>query len=167
MDRIFGEAAVGRKNMVFGLALFLIIGVGVGIPLTINFFGGSALTADQYQMWKVVHGYGVFLAFINYFYGSIIDRLNLSEPQKEISSWSILAAGLCGGAVRPILALASALTGFGIYASLGETVFLTLGTAVFVLGQLHTQSSHPVMRAGMRASPVPGISTPSGPVRGH
>ena len=74
MDRIFTNAEVGRKNIGFGIALFLFLGMVVGIPLTIDFFGGSILTGDQYQTWKVVHGYGVFLAFINYFLGLCIDR---------------------------------------------------------------------------------------------
>ena len=68
----------------------------VGIPLTIDFLGGSLLTSDQYLAWKVVHAYGVFLAFINYFFGMCIDRLNLTRGQKEISSWSFLLAGFIG-----------------------------------------------------------------------
>jgi hypothetical protein len=48
MDKIFADADVGRKNIVFGIALFLVLGVVVGIPLTIDFFGGSILTADQW-----------------------------------------------------------------------------------------------------------------------
>lgn len=142
MDTIFAGADVGRKNMVLGIALFLILGVVVGIPLTINFFGGSVLTTDQYQTWKVVHGYGVFLGFINYFVGLSIDRLALSRQQKEISSWSFLIAGLVGGVARMILVLLSALSDFGIYASLGETAFIVLGTVVFLVGQIRGQHSH-------------------------
>ena len=162
MDKVFGEADVGRKNMLFGIALFLILGVGVGIPLTINFFGGSVLTAEQYQTWKVVHGYGIFLGFINYFYGLMIDRLNLTRQQKEISSWSMLAAALFGGAGRMTLVLVSALDAYGVYASLGETVFITLATAVFVVGQLKTQFTHPVAPTTIRANRPPRLSTPSG-----
>jgi hypothetical protein len=136
MDKLFADAAVGRKNMVFGMALFLILGVLVGIPLTMNFFGGSILTSEQYQTWKVVHGYGVFLGFINYFFGLVIDRLGLTRQQKEISSWSILIAGLFGGVTRMILVFFSALSDLGIYASLGETAFMILGTVVFLRGQL-------------------------------
>ena len=136
MNQIFADIHVGRKNIIFGIALFLIHGVLMGIPLTINFFGGSVLTLDEYQTWKVVHGYGIFLGFINYFFGLIIDRLNLTHQQKEIASWSILAAGLFGGVVRMILALLSALEDFGLYASLGEAAFITLGTIVFLFGQI-------------------------------
>jgi hypothetical protein len=136
MNRIFTGVDVGRKNIVFGTVLFLILGVVVGIPLTIDLFGGSILSGDQYQTWKVVHGYGVFLSFINYFFGLLIDRLELTRQQKEISSWSFLIAGLIGGVTRMILALASALNEFGIYASLGETVFFILGTIIFVRGQM-------------------------------
>ncbi len=35
------DGGIGRKNVVFGIGLFLLLGVAVGIPLTINFFGGS------------------------------------------------------------------------------------------------------------------------------
>lgn len=140
MNGIFTNVEVGRKNIIFGAALFLMLGVVVGIPLTINFFGGSVLTDDQYQTWKVVHGYGVFLSFINYFFGLIIDRLNLSRRQKETSSWSILIAGLFGGVIRMILVLLSALRDFGIYASLGEVIFITLGAVIFLIGQIRGQA---------------------------
>lgn len=133
--RIFADADVGKKNIVFGITLFLILGVGVGIPLTIDFLGGSTL-GDQYQTWKVVHGYAVFLSVINYFLGFSIDQWNLTRLQKEISSWSFLVAGLFGGVVRPILVLFSALDTFGIYVSLAETAFISLGTIVFVIGQM-------------------------------
>lgn len=136
MKMLFANADVGRKNILFGIALFLILGVVVGIPLTIDFFGGSILTLEQYQTWKVVHGYGVFLSFINYFFGLLIDRLEMTRQQKEIASWSFLIAGLIGGVIRMILVLASALNEFGIYASLGETVCFVLGTIIFVRGQV-------------------------------
>jgi hypothetical protein len=134
MDTLLNNSDVGRKNILFGIALFLILGVVVGIPLTIDFFGGSLLAGDLYQTWKVIHGYGVFLGFINFFFGLLIDRVDLTLRQKEISSWSFLAAGFIGGFIRMALALASAVSAFGIYASLGETMFFVLGTGVFVAG---------------------------------
>ena len=142
MAKIFADVYVGRKNIVLGITLFLVLGVGMGIPLTINFFGGSILTLEQYQAWKVVHGYGIFLAFINYFFGLIIDRLDLTRQQKEISSWSFFIAGLLGGVARMILVLMSALSDFGIYVSLGETAMITLGTIVFLLGQMRGRPRH-------------------------
>jgi len=142
MNKISTNVDIGRKNIVFGLALFLTLGVVVGIPLTIDLFGGSLLRADQYQTWKVVHGYGVFLSFINYFFGLVIDRLELTRQQKEISSWSFLLAGLMGGATRMILALSSALDEFGIYASLGESICFALGTIIFVRGQVREKIDH-------------------------
>jgi hypothetical protein len=139
VNKIFGGADVGRKNIGLSLALFLILGVVVGIPLTIDFFGGSILTSDQYQAWKVVHGYGVFLAFINYFFGLYIDRMDMVREQQEISSWSFLLAGLIGGGVRMVLLLFSALDELGIYASLAETALFVIGTFVLVRGQLRQQ----------------------------
>ena len=136
MNKIFANADVGRKNILFGIVLFLILGVVVGIPITIDLFGGSILTGDQYQTWKVVHGYGVFLAFINYFLGLSLDRLEMPRRQKEIVSWSFLAAGLVGGVIRLILVLMSSLNVFGIYASLAESVCFVLGTTIFVRGQV-------------------------------
>jgi hypothetical protein len=138
MAKLYDSAEVGKKNIAFGIALFLLLGVLVGIPLTINFFGGSALTAEQYQSWKVVHGYGVFLGFITYFYGLLIDRLNLTRRQKELSSWCFVVAGAIGGFGRMGLVLLSALDQFGVFASLGEVVFMVLGTAIFVFGQMRT-----------------------------
>jgi hypothetical protein len=142
MNRIFTGVDVGRKNIIFGIALFMILGVVVGIPLTINLFGGSILTSDQYQIWKVVHGYSVFLSFINYFFGLIIDRLELTKQQKEISSWSFLIAGLIGGVARMILVLASVFNEFGIYASLGESVCFVLGTFILVHGQMKEKAGN-------------------------
>src|SRR5512139_824885 len=105
MNRIFAYADVGKKNIYFGIALFLIYGVLVGIPLTVDLLGGSMLTAAQYQTWKVIHAYGVFLAFVNFFFGYSIDRMNLTRRQKEISSWSFVIAGLFGGMGRSALFL--------------------------------------------------------------
>ena len=137
MNNIFANTSVGKKNIGFGIGLFLILGIVVGVPLTIDLFGGSMLSQEQYQTWKVVHGYGVFLAFINYFFGLCIDRLNLARTQKEISSWSFLLAGIIGGLVRMILVLTSTMSEFGIYASLGESACFIIGTLIFVRGQLN------------------------------
>jgi hypothetical protein len=150
MISIFAGADVGRKNIAFGTGLFLILGVLVGIPLTIDFLGGSVLTSSQYQTWKVVHAYGVFLSFINFFFGLCIDRLNLTSGQKEISSWAFLLAGLIGGVVRMLLALFSVLGEFGVYASLGETVLFVLGTFILVRGQMKEQPDRPERYAGPR-----------------
>jgi hypothetical protein len=135
MDKMFTEVKIGKKNILFGIGLFILLGFGFGIPLTINFLGGSLLSPDQYQTWKVIHGYGVFLGFINYFFGLSIDRLRLSDRQKELSSWAFLIAGVFGGAFRMILALLSASSAFGLYVSLGETLFISAGTVIFLLGQ--------------------------------
>ena len=136
MNAIFANTDVGRKNVWFGIVLFLVLGVVVGAPLTVDMFGGSLLTSDQYQSWKVIHGYSVFLAFINYFLGLAIDRLEMPRAQKEVISWSFLAAGLVGGAGRMTLALLSSLNQFGRVASLVETVLFVLGTLVLVRGQM-------------------------------
>ncbi len=77
-----------ERTSSFGVFLFLALGVVVGVPLTVNLFGGSMLTDAQYQTWKVVHGYAVFLATINGYFGLAIDRLDLSRRQKELASWS-------------------------------------------------------------------------------
>jgi hypothetical protein len=137
MNRIFAGVDVGRKNIGFGIVLFLIIGVLVGIPLTVDLFGGSMLTDVQYQTWKVLHAYGVFLAFVNFFFGYCIDRMNLTRREKEISSWSFLIAGLFGSFGRSILFLLAISGGFGSYAcSLIETLGFVIGTFIFVLGQI-------------------------------
>jgi hypothetical protein len=155
VNRLYNGAAVGRKNIVFGLTLFLLLGVLIGIPLTIDLFGGSTLTTEQYQIWKVVHGYGVFLAFVNYFFGLSIDRLSLTDRQKELSSWSFLAAGVVGGLVRMTLVFFDALDDFGLWASLAETGLVVLGTAVFILGQVRSSQGHrPERPVEPRVSPA-------------
>lgn len=132
---VFGGSDLGKKNVAAGVALFVVLGVGLGVPLTIDFFGGTTL-GEGYATWKVAHGYAVFLSFINYFFGLAVDRLSLTRTQKEIASWTVLAAGLSGGMARPALVLMSALEQYGIWVSLGETAFLTIGTIVFVAGQI-------------------------------
>lgn len=136
MNAILAGVHVGAKNIRFGIVLFLLLGVLAGIPLTIDFLGGSLLTGDQYLAWKVVHGYSVFLAFINCFLGLAIDRLEMSRGQKELVSWSFLAAGAIGGLGRASLLLLSALDRFGQAASLFETVLFVLGSFVMVRGLL-------------------------------
>src|SRR4030042_4460825 len=107
MNNFFAGVDVGRKTFVFGVVLFLVLGVVVGIPLTVDLFGGSMLSESQYQTWKVLHAYGVFTAFVNLFFGYCIDRQNLTRRQKEIASWSFVIAGRVGGLGRPVLFLVS------------------------------------------------------------
>ncbi len=144
MNAILGTADVGRKNIGFALVLFLLLGVVAGIPLTIDMFGGSLLTSQQYQTWKVIHGYSVFLAFINYFLGLAIDRFQMARTQKELISWSFLSAGLVGGVGRTVLVLLSALGQFGRAASLAETMLFVLGTFVLARGQMRSKSADPI-----------------------
>lgn len=136
MRNIFDDTQVGRKNIGLGIVQFLILGVLAGIPLTVDLFGGSWLTSDQYQAWKVLHAYAVFLAFVNFFFGYCIDRVNLTRSQKEIASWSFVIAGLVGGFGRSALFLLSMWGGVGSYAaSLIETLGFVIGTFIFVRGQ--------------------------------
>jgi hypothetical protein len=85
------------------------------------------------QGWR----FPILLNFINSFFGMIIDRMRLTDGQKELTSWSFLIAAIFGGAIRMILVILSALGELGLYASLGETIFISLGTLVFLLGQSH------------------------------
>ena len=41
MNRILADKDVGRKNIGFAVVLFLIFGVVVGIPLTVDLFVGN------------------------------------------------------------------------------------------------------------------------------
>ncbi len=135
MNKLFPDVGVGRKNVITGILIFLVMGVIIGIPLTIDFMGGSLLTGAQYQSWKVIHGYSVFLAFINLFLGLGIDHFNLPVRQKEIVSWAFLAAGIVGGLGRMALVLLAALESFGRFASLIETVLFVVGTIYLLVRQ--------------------------------
>jgi len=142
MNKILAGVEVGRKNIIFSVVLFVILGVVIGIPLTVDLLGGSMLTEVQYQTWKVLHAYGVFLAFVNFFFGYCIDRLNLSRWQKETASWSFMLAGLVGGFGRPLLFLLSIQGGLGSYTiSLVETVGFVVGTFIFFRGQMKVGSA--------------------------
>ena len=141
MNKILAGVDVGRKNIVFGVVLFLVLGVLAGIPLTVDLFGGSMLTENQYQTWKVLHAYGVFTALVNFFFGYLIDRLSISQQQKEIASWSFVVAGLVGGIGRPVLFLFSVPGSIGSYAvSLIETVGFVVGTFIFVRSRMQARA---------------------------
>jgi hypothetical protein len=137
MNKIFAGVDVGKKNIIFGIVLFLILGVVVGTPLTVGLLGGSMLNESQYQTWKVLHAYGVFTAFVNFFFGFLVDRMNLDRRELEIASWSFLVAGLVGGVGRPVLFLLSV---SGVWAGyvidLIETLCFVIGTFIFVRGRL-------------------------------
>ncbi len=137
MNKIFAGVDLGKKNIIFGITLFLILGVVVGIPLTIGLFGGSMLAESQYQTWKVLHAYGVFTAFVNFFFGFLVDRMNLDRRELEIASWSFLVAGLVGGIGRPVLFLLSVSGAWAGYViDLIETLGFVIGTFIFVRGRL-------------------------------
>ena len=140
MKKIFAGVDVGKKNIIFGAVLFIFLGVAVGIPLTVDMLGGSTLTESQYQTWKVLHAYGVFTAFVNFFFGFLVDRMSLGRRQLEIASWSFLIAGIVGGIGRPIMFLlsASGLTGRYVI-DLIETGGFVLGTFLFLYDRVKTQ----------------------------
>ncbi len=152
MNKIIAGVEVGRKNIIFGITLFLILGVVVGAPLTVDLFGGSMLTENQYQTWKVLHAYGVFTAFVNFFFGFLIDRMSLGRRELEIASWSFLVAGLVGGIGRPVLFLLSVPgVWVGYVIDLIETLGFVLGTFIFVRGRLQgsaTQQSAETAQRG-------------------
>ena len=150
MNKMFAGVQIGRKNVAFGIGLFILLGFGFGIPLTVNFFGGSLLTQEQYQVWKVIHGYGVFLGFINYFFGLSIDRLPLTDRQKELSSWAFLIAAVFGGVFRMILAILSAMSQFGLYAFPGRNTIYQPGRPDFPFGSVPNAESRAGWEAGRK-----------------
>lgn len=134
MNAWFLENPVGKKNIIFGALLFLLFAVGIGVPLTLNFFGVPVLSDEQYELWKVVHGYGIFLAVINCLLGASVDQLRISAGQKEALSWALIIAGLFGAIGRMSLALLSIYEDWHLLASLGEVVFFSVGLVIFVYG---------------------------------
>lgn len=134
MNNLFLDTRIGKKNIIFGVFLFLLFALVIGIPLTLNFFGVRVLTDEQYEIWKVVHGYGIFLAVINCFLGTAVDDLRISHGQKEVVSWSFIVAGVFGALVRMALVLLGLLEEWHLLASLGEVVFFSIGLALFVYG---------------------------------
>lgn len=140
MNKIYAGTNVGRKNIIMGLLLFLVLGVVIGIPLTIDMLGGSLMSTEQYQAWKILHAYGVFLAFANFFFGYCIDQLNASHRMQQIASWALVVAGLAGGFGRSVLLLLSATGGAWSYAaSFIETLGFVIATLIFIRGLLMGQ----------------------------
>lgn len=144
MNKMFAGVNIGRKNIIFGIALFLVLGFVVGTPLTVDLFGDSMFTESQYQTWKVLHAYGVFTAFVNFFFGFLVDRMSLSRRELDIASWSFLVAGLVGGVGRPVLFLLSVPGAWaGYMIDLIETLGFVIGTLIFVRAQLsETRDAH-------------------------
>lgn len=155
MNTLLSVAPVGKRNIIFGAFLFLLFAFVIGVPLTLDFFGLSVMSSEQYELWKVVHAYGIFLGVINYLLGVTVDKLSISDRQKEIVSWSFVVAGLFGAIGRMILVLVEAYDDWHLLASLGEVVFFSVGLAVCIYGW--TRETRPA-RLGS-----PGVET-SGPV---
>jgi hypothetical protein len=139
MNNLFLDTQIGKKNIIFGAFLFLLFALVIGVPLTLNFFGIPVLSVEQYQLWKVVHGYGIFLAVINYLLGTSVDGLSISGRQKEVLSWSFIIAGLFGAVVRMTLVLVGMFEDWHLFASLGEVAFFSVGLAIFIYGWTRKQ----------------------------
>jgi hypothetical protein len=155
MNKIFAGVDVGRKNIIFGIALFLILGFVVGAPLTVDLFGGSMLTESQYQTWKVLHAYGVFTAFVNFFFGFLVDRMSLGRRELELASWSFLVAGLVGGIGRPVLFLLSVPSGWaGYIIDLIETLGFVIGTFIFARSRMRSSEAKPSQETAQRIASV-------------
>jgi hypothetical protein len=134
MANLLQKAQVGKQNIIFGALLFILFAIVIGVPLTLSFFGMPVLSAEQYALWKVVHGYGVFLSVINFFLGTSLDQLSISNRQKQIVSWSFIIAGLFGAVIRMTLVLLGLFKDWVLYASLGEVVFFSLGLIIYIWG---------------------------------
>jgi hypothetical protein len=134
MNTFFSVTPVGRKNIIFGAFLFLLFALVIGVPLTLDFFGLSVMSSKQYELWKVVHAYGIFLGVINFLVGTSVDKLNIPDRQKEVVSWSFVVAGLFGAIGRMTLILLAAYEDWHLLASLGEVVFFSVGLAMGIYG---------------------------------
>ena len=144
MSTLFADSPIGRKNIIFGAFLFLLFALAVGIPLTLDFLGASVLSDKQYQLWKVVHGYGIFLGVINYFLGTNLDQLRLSGRQKEMLSWSFIVAGFFGAIVRMAFALLDVYDDWVLFASSVEAASFSVGLALFIYGWSGKKKGEPV-----------------------
>lgn len=125
----------GKRNVYFGIFVFLIAAFVIGTPLTLNFLGLDVMSDEQYRIWKVVHGYSIFLGVINYFFGLVIDRLRVTNQLKNLASLSFIIAATFGSFGRIVLVLVAAYDSLGIFVSFGETIFFVVGLAVFLYGQ--------------------------------
>jgi hypothetical protein len=134
VNTFFSVNPVGRKNIIFGAFLFLLFALVIGVPLTLDFFGLSVMSSERYELWKVVHAYGIFLGVINFLLGASVDKLNISDRPKEVVSWSFVMAGLFGAIGRMILVLIGAYKDWHLLASLGEVVFFSVGLAICIYG---------------------------------
>jgi prepilin signal peptidase PulO-like enzyme (type II secretory pathway) len=134
MNTFISGAQVGKRNIYFGSFLFLLFAFVIGVPLTLDFLGLSVMSSEQYELWKVVHAYGLFLGVVNYLIGTSVDKWSISARQKEVLSWSFVVAGLFGAIGRMTLVLLSAYEDWHLLASLGEVVFFSIGLAVYIYG---------------------------------
>ena len=76
-------------------------------------------------------------AFVNIFFGFLVDRMGMGRQQLEIASWSFLIAGLVGGIGRPLLFLLSIPGVWAVYiVDLIETVGFVVGTFIFVRSRM-------------------------------
>lgn len=125
---------VGGKNLKFGWSwLFIFVTLGFYLSMRVEDPNwGGAIRA----LWRAAHVHGNVLAFLNIFYGLLIDRTSLASFLKQTGSWlAIIGALFMGGA----LFLMPFMPALGILMALGG-VAVVLSVAIMVYGQLFTRS---------------------------
>lgn len=114
---------IGRKNAVFGAALFSFWAL---FYVVLWLSGISLDSLNSRATLKTVHAYGLFLGTINYFFGFLINNLKNSNRNKQIASYSFILAGVLTGLIKA--------TKFSGIAFTGD-IFFALGLLIFIKGK--------------------------------
>jgi len=91
---------IGIKNIKFAwvfLVLFTVFGAFLEVKL-LDEEWAAEFTLPQRRLWRSAHVHGLLLAFLNMFYGLMIDKANLTDKQKRAGS----AHAILGAVVLPL-----------------------------------------------------------------
>jgi len=94
------NGAIGLKNIKFAwvfLVLFTVFGAFLEVKL-LDEEWAAQFDLPKRQLWRSTHVHGLLLAFLNMFYGLMIDNANLSDKQKRAGS----AHAILGAVVLPL-----------------------------------------------------------------
>lgn len=124
---------IGRKNIKFAwiwILLGLLLGMFLEFKLSDPNWGKDA-TQFTKMLLKTAKIHGLLLAFLNLFYGLMIDNLNASIGMKKAGSWLILLGTVIFSGA---LFLATFSMKFAYFAPLGA-VCCVLAILIMIIGQ--------------------------------
>lgn len=128
---------IGRKNIKFAW-IWILFGLLLGMFLEFKLSDpnwGKDATQFTRMFLKTAKIHGLLLAFLNIFYGLLIDKVNLSEPAKKTGSLlALLGTIIFSGS----LFLGAFSMKFAYFAPLGA-ICVVIAVVIMITGQFKTK----------------------------